>query len=103
MTPDTEPASPVAPPRKKPNLSFLLATCFGLGYLPKAPGTWGSLGGVVLVAAIPLVIARGFVADIFVHDHYVPAYSYFQAMCCLTVAVVGVWSSSRVSGFSNKK
>src|ERR1700692_3882281 len=30
----------------KPHISLLLATWFGLGYLPKAPGTWGSLGGV---------------------------------------------------------
>jgi phosphatidylglycerophosphatase A len=34
----------------KPRVSLAIATAFGLGYLPKAPGTWGSLGGVVLTA-----------------------------------------------------
>lgn len=27
----------------------LLSTTFGLGLLPKAPGTWGSLGGILLL------------------------------------------------------
>ena len=33
---------------RKPRVSLAIATAFGLGYLPKAPGTWGSLGGVAL-------------------------------------------------------
>ena len=32
----------------KPHISLLLATWFGLGYLPKAPGTWGSLAAMAL-------------------------------------------------------
>ena len=32
----------------KPHISLLLATWFGLGYLPKAPGTWGSVGAMAL-------------------------------------------------------
>jgi phosphatidylglycerophosphatase A len=32
-----------------------LSTAFGLGYLPIAPGTWGSLFGVGIYAAISLV------------------------------------------------
>jgi phosphatidylglycerophosphatase A len=32
----------------KPHISLLLATWFGLGYLPKAPGTWGSIGAMAL-------------------------------------------------------
>lgn len=34
-------------------LAELIATCGGLGYLPKAPGTWGSLGAVALAAGLP--------------------------------------------------
>jgi phosphatidylglycerophosphatase A len=30
----------------KPRVAFFVATVAGLGYLPKAPGTWGSLAGV---------------------------------------------------------
>jgi phosphatidylglycerophosphatase A len=33
-------------PRKKPRLALAVATVLGAGYLPKAPGTFGSLAGV---------------------------------------------------------
>lgn len=38
--------------RRKPRVSLAIATAFGLGYLPKAPGTWGSLGGVAIVLGL---------------------------------------------------
>src|SRR6202162_710063 len=48
MTASTE-AKPATPARgPKPHISLLLATWFGLGYLPKAPGTWGSIGAMAL-------------------------------------------------------
>jgi phosphatidylglycerophosphatase A len=37
-----------AKPAKKPRVALWIATGFGLGYLPVAPGTWGSLGGVFI-------------------------------------------------------
>jgi phosphatidylglycerophosphatase A len=48
MTTDPEPAAAIASSQKKPYISIFLATWFGLGYLPKAPGTWGSVGGSAL-------------------------------------------------------
>ncbi len=39
---------PDTTPGKKPRMALLLATGFGLGYLPLAPGTWGSLAGLAL-------------------------------------------------------
>ena len=48
MKPSTETDSVIPSPRSRPHISILLATWFGLGYLPKAPGTWGSAGGVAL-------------------------------------------------------
>jgi len=54
------------------NLGVITATWFGAGYLPKAPGTWGSLaalpfawalqtlgGNMALAIAIPVVFAIG--------------------------------------------
>jgi phosphatidylglycerophosphatase A len=41
MSPETQ----LSTKRPKPHISLLLATWFGVGYLPKAPGTWGSLAG----------------------------------------------------------
>jgi phosphatidylglycerophosphatase A len=100
MTPDTEPASPAAPPRKKPQISFLLATWFGFGYLPKAPGTWGSLAGVIVTWVIQAAVGWIIFTDFFDHDRYFPAYSYIPASCCLVVACVGVWASSRVTAYT---
>lgn len=52
ITPDPKPTE-ILPPQSalnpRPNLahpSVLMATWFGAGYLPKAPGTWGSLGAL---------------------------------------------------------
>ncbi|WP_428247384.1 phosphatidylglycerophosphatase A family protein [Ferrovibrio sp.] len=47
------------------SLSFLLATWFGLGKLPKAPGTWGSLGALPFAWVLqslggPLALGIGF-------------------------------------------
>lgn len=37
-----------------PSVSFLLCTWFGLGKLPKAPGTWGSLGALPFAWALQM-------------------------------------------------
>ncbi len=46
MTPPTETAAADSP--AKPRFAFALATVFGTGYLRPAPGTWGSLVGLVI-------------------------------------------------------
>ncbi len=49
----TQPSS--HPPSTRPSLghpAVLLATWFGSGWLPKAPGTWGSLAALPCAAAI---------------------------------------------------
>jgi phosphatidylglycerophosphatase A len=105
MTLDTEPSASAAALPKKPHISFLVATWFGLGYLPKAPGTWGSIGGLAVVLLIvdsrPFV--RLFVDDIYLHGHRFPVYGVAMALCCLLFACVGVWSSSTAAAFSGKK
>jgi phosphatidylglycerophosphatase A len=49
MTPSTE-ATPLAVEGSggKPKFAFAIATVFGIGYLKPAPGTWGSLFGLLL-------------------------------------------------------
>jgi phosphatidylglycerophosphatase A len=105
MTPDTEPASPATPPRKKPHLSFLLATWFGLGYLPKAPGTWGSLAGLVLIWVIGLLlnVAGSPTVDFYIHDWYFVVRFHFLALFGILVAALGVVVSSRVATYSGTK
>ena len=81
MSPDPE-----AQPRK-PSLALFIGTGLGLGYLPKAPGTWGSLLGVVLTIAasfarpfLPLLIALVIIA-----------------------AAAGVWAAGCVARYLGRK
>jgi phosphatidylglycerophosphatase A len=49
MTPETEASTaPLLASTRRPHISILLASWFGLGYLPKAPGTFGSAAGTAL-------------------------------------------------------
>src|SRR5262252_1260862 len=45
MTPSTEPSTQT----QKPALALWIATALGVGYAPKAPGTFGSLVGVLTI------------------------------------------------------
>lgn len=61
ITPEPAPreSTPTPEPNPRPNLAHpgvLLATWFGAGYLPKAPGTWGSLGALPFAW---LIVDRG--------------------------------------------
>jgi len=56
MTADSSTAAPSvseasrspAAAQRKPRLALFIATACGLGYIPVAPGTWGSAAGIVL-------------------------------------------------------
>ncbi len=94
MNPSTDPAG-------KPRVALLLATGFGLGYLPQAPGTWGSLGGVTLYWVVHRVGSRPYGYDIlFRHIHCVVspfhAALVLDAVLALFIALAGLWSAGRV-------
>lgn len=40
-----------------------IVTCCGLGYLPIAPGTWGSAGAIVVAGAVYLALGGGAAFD----------------------------------------
>ncbi len=93
---------------RKPRFALAIATAFGLGYLPKAPGTFGSL------AAIPLYLSvYGFVfLDYFPTDFIagrrdrtmdVLSAIASAAVVSLLLATVGVWASGRAAIFSGRK
>src|SRR5712692_4471465 len=102
---NTEPAA--APAARKPRFALFLATAFGLGYIPKAPGTFGSLVGIaVAIAAHPvsllLVISALFFHRVLVMDvpvfrgHPAPTLLLIPSLLVLlVVGLVGVWTSSR--------
>jgi len=47
MTPNTETPAEATASREKPRVALALATALGVGYIPKAPGTFGSIVGVL--------------------------------------------------------
>jgi phosphatidylglycerophosphatase A len=109
MTPNAELASLPDAQRKRPRLAFALATAFGVGYAPKAPGTFGSLVGIVvaiLTHPVTYIVLFGasFGLDIYVRDKYVYVSPVFvlvpSLIAILVVALVGVWSSSRVASYT---
>lgn len=83
-------------PGKKPRVSIFLATACGLGYLPKAPGTWGALGGLA-VTAIPFLFCAWL--SILRESGGIGNYVLVQIAVGLIVATVGVWSAGCASRF----
>jgi phosphatidylglycerophosphatase A len=101
--------------QRKPRFAIFIATAAGLGYLPKAPGTWGSLGGFVLFAVpaclwfgpeVPYMLANGYLGD-FAYPN-LPA-SYFDQfvwtyiVLFLVISAVGVWAAHRTAEFWREK
>jgi phosphatidylglycerophosphatase A len=88
----------------KPRFALFVATAAGLGYAPKAPGTFGSVAGVALSWVllklwphISITEAWPVVGGILV-PYIVPA-----VVMTLLVAAVGVWASDRTAGYLGKK
>ncbi|MBF0628395.1 MAG: phosphatidylglycerophosphatase A [Magnetococcales bacterium] len=58
-------------------LALILATFFGAGHLPKAPGTWGT------VAAVPLAVLSQWMGE------------RFAWILLLVITLAGIWSADR--------
>jgi phosphatidylglycerophosphatase A len=118
MTPSTEIPRGVTTPQKKPRLAMAIATALGVGYIPKAPGTFGSLVGIIVaILTHPVSLFLLLTASINGHTIYsgigvdipplqerwafvvllVP--SMFVFLC---VSLVGVWSSSKAAAYAGE-
>ncbi len=105
MSATTDRASPLA--GKKPRLALFLATGFGLGYLPLAPGTWGSLGGLALLLGLAAPFLDSFGLIFSPLWRWLPTLQqinadvvlYFEILATVLVAVLGVWASERAAKF----
>jgi phosphatidylglycerophosphatase A len=73
---------------RKPLFALTLATWFGCGYSPVAPGTAGSLAAVLI--ALPLVRYFGFGRIEF-------------AVLAAVTAAVGIWAGDRTARYYGKK
>ena len=98
MNPTTEPGPLAA--GKKPRLALLLATGFGLGYLPLAPGTWGSLARVALAWGFFKVFPSDKSADLYLRNTYlVVASAHVALLFAVAVALVGIWAAGRAERY----
>jgi phosphatidylglycerophosphatase A len=113
MTPTTEATPAPAAPPDKPRLALAIATALGVGYIPKAPGTFGSLVGIavaILTHPVSLIVIIGFLffrgtglgIDMpMLRGHSAPVLLLVPSLVALViVGLVGVWSSSRVANYT---
>jgi phosphatidylglycerophosphatase A len=109
----SEAAADVSRPARtfKDYLALAIATC-GVGYLPLAPGTWGSLLGVgfyLLLKSIFLeVYLKAFENYLFpkdpvVADRLTSLFTCFLLITVLLVSLVGVWAASRTEKLIGRK
>jgi len=118
MTAKTDPPAPEAPsteshsaPGRKPRLAIFIATAGGLGYFPKAPGTFGSLAGLAVAVApfwffflatttyISAIHKGNGTFFVVLNSKPVDAILITQIVLSLLIAGVGVWSSNRAADF----
>jgi phosphatidylglycerophosphatase A len=125
MTPSTETPTGTGNAQKKPRLAMLIATAFGVGYIPKAPGTFGSLVGIFTAVLSAVFFLRPvsfrdlfslhpLTDAIFSDNHFlVPGSDIHDSalglplLCALGLLVllsaIGVWSASRAADYSGIK
>jgi phosphatidylglycerophosphatase A len=101
-------SAPAAKSQKKPRFALFIATAAGLGYFPKAPGTFGSLAGLAIAILLTWVSSKRALgaAEIDVPGNFwtigiIPGYTMF--ICVALVAALGVWSSGRAEQYTRKK
>src|SRR5437660_1881678 len=122
MTPNTDATAVPAVLPQKPRLALAIATALGVGYIPKAPGTFGSLVGVATVfLSSAFFLQPASVRELFsLHPNYetvlrnelfplpgndihntVLAWPIFCALgLLLLLGAIGVWSAARAAAYS---
>jgi phosphatidylglycerophosphatase A len=88
---DSALATSLSPHSVKDYLALAIATC-GVGYLPLAPGTWGSL----LAVCFYLVLHDFWFPHTDIpQGAYVRSYLAVQVLIIAAVTLIGVWAASR--------
>jgi phosphatidylglycerophosphatase A len=108
------PSTAAANLQRKPRFALFVATAAGLGYFPKAPGTFGSLAGLALalvpwwaifevtrlvVSAAGLGIGIFFKASKWCSDPFL----WMQILLAILVAAIGVSSANRAAEYWRQK
>jgi len=104
-------ADNVAQALRKPRIALFIATACGLGYIPVAPGTFGSVAGLI-IATLPwwAMFAMGMVS----RDTALLSASFFggskfdpllgaQIWLAIILAATGEWTATRAARFWQQK
>src|SRR5215468_9714217 len=87
-------------------LALAIATC-GVGYFPIAPGTLGSIVGVLLYLILRFYTGQAMTAflraDSILRFDPQPMFFAVEAMVIVLVTLVGIWAASRVERLEQKK
>jgi phosphatidylglycerophosphatase A len=90
----------------KDYLALTIATC-GVGYLPLAPGTFGSLIGIgiyLLIHSYSLqFVNRFFAADSFARFQPLPIIIAVELLVIVSITLLGTWAATRTERLSGRK
>jgi phosphatidylglycerophosphatase A len=90
----------------KDYLALAIATC-GVGYLPLAPGTWGSLVGVgiyLLLESSTFRLINAFLPpDSFLRFMPLPIFIAAAVVLITLITLVGIWAASRTEKLFGRK
>ena len=93
---------------RKPRVSLAIATAFGLGYLPKAPGTWGSLGGAAISLGMAWIVSRKMLQQLnmerdanFWTVGLTPGYA--EYVIVVLIAILGVYVADQAAKYAGMK
>lgn len=99
--------------RKNPNnksikdhIALIVATCFGIGYIPIIPATWGSLGGVgiYLVAQKSAEKLTILAADQSIKPSLLESLlNTITILLLIILFLLGIWAATRVEKMVKKK
>jgi phosphatidylglycerophosphatase A len=95
-------------PKKKTPLDYfsLAVTTFGVGYLPLAPGTWGSMVGVAIYLLFGWLennLAANFAADGWTAEQIKAWVHAGNLIVFLLFCLLGVWAANRATGLFRHK
>jgi phosphatidylglycerophosphatase A len=91
---------------RKPRFALFVATVAGLGYLPKAPGTWGSIAGILLYLTISFLAPLAWLvgdstrlgdSQIFLASLTIPL------LATVSISLVGVWAGGKAANYLETK
>ncbi len=90
---------------RKPRFAIFIATACGLGYIPKAPGTFGALLGAAIYARVAVAFPLAVVPDIGRPTLGMSAgwLALTELPVAIAIAIIGVWASGRTARYHGAK